>query len=55
MKDNRNPYNFWENKTYEDTFVENNKQLILDLVGADEYIDLSSFTLDKDTGIDGLA
>ena len=55
MKDNRNPYNFWENKTFEDTFVENNKQLILDLMGADEYIDLSSSTLDKDAGIDGVA
>ena len=55
MNDLRNKYDFWENKTYEDTFVENNKQLILDLVGADEYIDLSSSTLDKDTGIDGVA
>ena len=55
MKDNRNPYTFWENKTYEDTFVENNKQLILELMGADEYIDLSSSTLDKDAGIDGVA
>ena len=55
MKDNRNPYNFWENKTYEDTFVENNKQLILDLMGADDYFTLSSSFLDKDAGIDGIA
>lgn len=29
--------------------------MILDLIGADEYIDLSSSTLDKDAGIDGVA
>jgi len=55
MKDERNPYNFWENKTYEDTFVENNKELILDLMGADDYFTLSSSFLDKDAGIDGIA
>ena len=55
MKDNRSPHNFWKNKTYEETFVKQNKSLILDLMGADEYYDISSSFLDKDAGIDGIA
>ncbi|MGB2404238.1 MAG: hypothetical protein ACPIA1_02770 [Flavobacteriaceae bacterium] len=55
MEDLRKNYDFWENKTYEETFVNNNKELILDLMGADEYFDISSSFLDKDAGIDGIA
>ena len=55
IKDNRNSYSFWENKTYEETFVKANKELILDLMGADDYFDISSSFLDKDAGIDGIA
>ena len=55
IKDNRNSYSFWENKTYEETFVKANKDLILDLMGADDYFDISSSFLDKDAGIDGIA
>ena len=54
-KDLRSEYSFWENKTYEETFVKANKELILDLMGADEYFDISSSFLDKDAGIDGIA
>ena len=51
IKDNRSSYSFWENKTYEETFVKANKELILDLMGADEYFDISSSFLDKDAGL----
>ena len=55
MQDNRNVYDFWENKNYEETFVQQNKELILDLMGADEYYNISSSFLDKDAGDDGIA
>ena len=55
MEDLRNPYSFKANKTYEETFVSANKGLIMDLMGADEYFDISSSFLDKDAGIDGIA
>ena len=55
VKDERNPYSFTANKTYEETFVSANKDLIKDLTGADEYYDISSSFLDKDAGIDGIA
>jgi hypothetical protein len=55
MEDLRNPYSFKANKTYEETFVGANKDLIKNLTGADEYYDISSSFLDKDAGIDGIA
>ena len=55
MKDNRSPYNFWERKDYENNFVKQNKTLILDLLGAESYLDLSESELDKFAGIDGVA
>ena len=55
MEDLRNPYSFKANKTYEETFTKANTQLLLDLMGADSYVDLSQTFLDKDSGIDGIA
>jgi hypothetical protein len=55
MKDLRNTYDFKKNKEYEETFTSTNTDLILDLMGADKYIDLSQTFLDIDAGIDGVA
>lgn len=55
MKDLRNTYDFKKNKEYEETFISTNTDLILDLMGADKYIDLSQTFLDVDSGIDGVA
>jgi len=55
MKDLRNTYDFKKNKEYEETFISTNTDLILDLMGADKYIDLSQTFLDIDAGIDGVA
>ena len=41
MQDNRKPYNFKSRKDYEETFINNNKGLILDLTGGSELINLS--------------
>ena len=55
MKDLRNTYDFKKNKEYEETFISTNTDLILDLMGADKYVDLSQTFLDIDAGIDGVA
>ena len=55
MEDLRKDYSFQNNKEYEETFTSNNTNLILDLIGADKYIDLSQTFLDIDAGIDGVA
>ena len=55
MEDLRKDYSFQKNKEYEETFTSTNTNLILDLMGADKYIDLSQTFLDIDAGIDGVA
>jgi hypothetical protein len=50
--DNRNPYDFEANKTYEETFVENNAELIKELTGTSEVVSLSQTKLDVFAGID---
>ena len=55
MEDLRKDYSFQNNKEYEETFTSTNTDLILDLMGADKYIDLSQTFLDIDAGIDGVA
>ena len=55
MEDLRKDYSFLKNKEYEETFTSTNTDLILDLMGADKYVDLSQTFLDIDAGIDGVA
>ena len=52
MIDDRNPYDFEANKTYEETFVENNANLIKELTGTSEVVSLSQTKLDVFAGID---
>ena len=52
MIDDRNSYNFEANKTYEETFEENNADLIKELTGTSEVVSLSQTKLDVFAGID---